>query len=140
MDGIIFSGDCILGEGTAVFENLSEYVKSLELLLTIDATKIYPAHGNIVPEAKKKIEFYLAHRKQREDDILKVFRASPTQSFSAMDIVKTVYKETPENLWPAAAHNVTLVLKKLDDDRKIVLVKDGDDGPVWRLNEEAARL
>lgn len=136
MDGIIFSGDCILGEGTAVFENLSEYISSLELLLKIRPSTIYPAHGNIVPDGKQKIEFYLDHRKQREDDILKVFRAKPDVLFSAMDIVKLVYTETPENLWRAAAHNVTLVLKKLDNDKKIVLIKEGDDGPVWRLNAE----
>ncbi|KAL5274195.1 LACTB2 family protein [Megaselia abdita] len=140
MNEILFSGDCILGEGTAVFEDLSEYVKSLELLLHLNSSTIYPAHGNIVLEAKQKIEFYLAHRKQREEDILKVFRMFPEKMFSAMDIVKEVYKETPENLWLAAAHNVTLVLKKLGNDKKIVFVKDEDDGPAWRLNGEGSRL
>uniref|UniRef100_T1GBP7 Beta-lactamase-like protein 2 homolog n=1 Tax=Megaselia scalaris TaxID=36166 RepID=T1GBP7_MEGSC len=141
MEGIIFSGDCILGEGTAVFEDLFEYMKSLEHLLKIDASKIYPAHGNIIPEAKQKIEFYIAHRKQREEDILKVFNANPSQKYSAMDLVKIIYKETPENLWLAAAHNVTLVLKKLEKENKLVVCKGNEDeGPFWKLSGEHSRL
>lgn len=141
MEGIIFSGDCILGEGTAVFEDLFEYMKSLEHLLKIDASTIYPAHGNIIPEAKQKIEFYIAHRKQREEDILKVFNANPSQKYSAMDLVKIIYKETPENLWLAAAHNVTLVLKKLEKENKLVVCKGNEDeGPFWKLSGEHSRL
>ena len=108
----VFSGDCILGEGSAVFEDLFDYMKSLQRLIDLKPGFIYPGHGPGVQSAMSKIVEYVEHRNQREEQILACIRSAP-QPWTSMDIVKVVYATTPEMYHAAAASNVTHHLKKL---------------------------
>ncbi|XP_035738349.1 beta-lactamase-like protein 2 homolog isoform X1 [Vespa mandarinia] len=127
----LFSGDCILGEGTAVFEDLHDYMISLQKILDIKPSVIYPGHGPIIKDPVPRIEYYIQHRKQREEQILNVLKENSNSSFmSEMDIVQIIYKDTPKNLWPAAAHNVMHHLQKLLKETKVV----GKEGE-WKISE-----
>ena len=70
---------------------------SLKKILDINPSVIYPGHGPVISQKtqktpKEKIEEYIAHRHQREEQILAALRDSSGKKLTAMDIVKLVYK------------------------------------------------
>lgn len=136
-DKTLYSGDCILGEGTAVFEDLYDYMNSLEKILELKPEKIYPGHGNVITGAVEKIQYYIQHRMERERQIYNVI--AEKSQLSIMEIVKNVYKDTPESLWKAAAINVQHHLKKLKKERKIKeFENDGEE--YWEVSSQINKL
>lgn len=102
-------------------------MKSLNTILNLKPSLIYPGHGNIIEDPLEKIKYYIEHRNQREEQILDFFAQEPQQRWQAMDVVKVVYKETPEKLWPAAAYNVSHHLTKLQKEGKLQYFKENDE-------------
>ncbi|KAK0403842.1 hypothetical protein QR680_017153 [Steinernema hermaphroditum] len=116
----IFSGDCILGESTSVFEDLYSYMRSLDKLLKIQPSRIYPGHGPVIEEPVAKITEYIQHRMKRENEIVKAL--GELKEGSSMDITKIVYKDINMAVLLAAASNVKHHLSKLMKEERVTLV------------------
>ncbi|KAJ8867742.1 hypothetical protein PR048_031545 [Dryococelus australis] len=127
----LFSGDCILGEGTAVFEDLHDYMLSLNKILKLKPSCIYPGHGPVIMDPISKVQYYIDHRNEREAQILEVLRNESDKSFTEMDLVENLYKEVPKQLHQAAAVNIFHHLNKLHKEKKIL--RNQDDR--WQFNE-----
>lgn len=70
-----------------------------------------------------KIQFYINHRNQREQQILETMK-SQNQPWTPMELVKIIYVDTPENLYEAAAKNVRHHLEKLVKEGKVMNEND----------------
>lgn len=116
---ILFSGDTILGEGTAVFESLYDYMRSLGTILDCQPSVIYPAHGDVIDKDPfGNINFYIKHRNERESQIMNALDKSPS-ALTALQIVRQVYTTTPMHLWFAAVKVVNQHLAKLSKEKKV---------------------
>ncbi|KAI1332221.1 putative metallo-beta-lactamase domain protein [Xylariaceae sp. FL0255] len=131
----LFTGDNVLGHGTAVFEDLGVYLQSLAKMESLVAGRAYPGHGPVLPAAHAKVAEYIAHRHQRELQVLEVLgSAAHVVDWSPMDLVKVIYADVPESLHLPAAHGVVQILHKLQgEDRVTPGVEDK-----WRLKDKSA--
>jgi glyoxylase-like metal-dependent hydrolase (beta-lactamase superfamily II) len=116
----LFTGDLILGAGTTVIPadggDMALYLDSLEHLLGLELTRIYPAHGPRIGDPHGKIREYLTHRRMRESQVLECL-ASRIAEIPAM--VERMYSETPKFLHAAAAQSVRAHLIKLERDGRV---------------------
>jgi glyoxylase-like metal-dependent hydrolase (beta-lactamase superfamily II) len=131
----LFSGDNVLGVGTTVIPDrggdLAQYLGSLERLLALAPGAIYPAHGPRIADGPGKLREYLAHRLQREQEILAALGDGLVR---VGEIVKRIYAAYPVALHAAASGSVTAHLKKLEREGRVVRSGSGEPrGADWRL-------
>ena len=108
---VMFTGDTILGASSSTVSNLSDYLRSLDILARHRPKTICPGHGPVVTEAEPRIESYIAHRRERERQVLDALGSG----ISGLDgIVDHIYpRNLPQTLREAAARNVLTHLAKL---------------------------
>lgn len=123
---IFFCGDCVLGNGSAVIQDLEEYLKSLEKIKTIkEIENIFSAHGDLIlgkENSFNKINEYIEHRLLREQQILNVLKENKS---TIQEILEKVYPVNLETvLKDRAKDNINVHLKKLIKNKKVALVDD----------------
>ena len=116
----LFSGDNVLGVGTTVIPgvggDLAGYLRSLERLLAEAPRRIYPAHGPRIDDGEAKLREYIAHRLEREAQILEALAAGPDRIPA---VVERVYAAYPRALHAAAGQSVCAHLIKLEREGRV---------------------
>ncbi len=123
--GALFTGDHVMGWSTTVVAppdgDMRAYMQSLEALLDRPETVYYPTHGAPITDPKPFVEALIAHRHERERQILAALEPGPAR---IRDMVPRIYADIPEFLYPAAGLSV---LAHLIDMAERGLVRS--DGP-----------
>lgn len=134
----LFTGDNVLGQGTAVFEDLGTYLGSLAHMEGLFRGRGYPGHGPIVEDGVAKIREYIAHRQQRQDQITATLRATNgaagRAAWEPMELVRVIYSDVPENLHVPAMGGVLQVLRKLESEGTV----SEEAGGRWVLKDRPA--
>ncbi|EEY58383.1 beta-lactamase-like protein [Phytophthora infestans T30-4] len=118
---VLFSGDCVLGFGSCMFDSLADLTASLAKLKDCGAATIYPGHGPVVDDAPAKIMEYITHRQQREFEILEVLKRQG--GLSSPEIVDRIYKPLSYMLRLSARKAVDKHLQKLLVERQVRQVR-----------------
>jgi len=120
--GILFTGDHIVGFGTSVIDepggDVTQYIDSLKRLLTLPVGLICPGHGPEIREPERKIKELIAHRLEREQQILSCLGK---RSMRVNDLVSDIYPELDPRLAELARKQIRAHLNKLVRDGKAVL-------------------
>lgn len=117
-DGVLLSGDTILGRGTAVIAHpdgaLGPYLDSLRRLNQLAEAgkirRILPGHGPEIDQPGKVLRYYLEHRAERLEQVRAARNAGAE---TPREVVERVYADVDQSLWPAAELSVRAQLEYL---------------------------
>jgi glyoxylase-like metal-dependent hydrolase (beta-lactamase superfamily II) len=128
-EGAVLTGDTVLGRGTTVVAHpdgqLGAYLDSLDRLHALAAAhevrSIWPGHGPVIDDALPALDYYIAHRKERLEQVtaaVEQLRNEPHPEGVAADerprrVVEIVYQDVDPVLWGAAELSVRAQLAYL---------------------------
>jgi glyoxylase-like metal-dependent hydrolase (beta-lactamase superfamily II) len=129
--GAVLVGDHVLGRGTSVVTypegDVLAYLESLRRVHDLGPSALYCGHGpELTEDPGAVLDFYLAHRAYREQQLLGVLARGPA---TVDGLVATVYADYPQQVWPAAAQSTRATLDKLRTEGRVEGGL-GDDEPV----------
>lgn len=122
----LFTGDHVMGWATSVVGppdgNMGDYMASLRKLLPRDETVYWPTHGPSIPNPTEYVSSFIAHREEREAQILG-FLASKPQGIA--DIVPVLYASYDKRLWYPAAGSVYAHMLGMVADGRVQVANGG---------------
>jgi len=116
--GVLMTGDNIVGVGSVLIDppqgNMRDYLQSLERMRSLPGLSILlGGHGPAVATPYQKIDEYISHRLEREQNILAAVRAGAT---TPKEIVEKVYTDVSPKAYAMAERAVVAHLERLQED------------------------
>jgi glyoxylase-like metal-dependent hydrolase (beta-lactamase superfamily II) len=106
-ENALFSGDHIMGWSTTVITppdgDMGDYLRSLAVVQDRGFSTLWPTHGPPVRDTGPFIDAYIAHRRDRERQILERLAAGDTR---IRQMVPVIYAAVDSRLHAPAAHSV----------------------------------
>jgi glyoxylase-like metal-dependent hydrolase (beta-lactamase superfamily II) len=117
-EGVLFSGDTLLGSTTTTVHDLADYMASLQRLRDLPNLKlICPGHGPVIENPAQTIDDYIKHRNAREQQI--VAALSTGETLTSWEIMERIYTDIDIRLRCAADGNVRSHLHKLEREGRL---------------------
>ncbi|MEM6823547.1 MAG: MBL fold metallo-hydrolase [Pseudomonadota bacterium] len=117
----LFSGDHVMGWSTTLISppegDVRAFFDTCGRLLERDEKRYFPGHGPPVEMPETRVADLVAHRTEREMQILNELANGPK---SADALAQRIYSEVPTELLPAASRNVFAHLIDLADRNEVV--------------------
>jgi len=118
-DSALLTGDTVLGRGTTVIAQdggLGDYLRTLDELRSLAGSAglrvLLPGHGPVLADPAGVLDYYIAHRQERLDQIRAALAAGAR---TPAEIVAMVYADTDPAVRGAAEWSVRAQLDYLDN-------------------------
>jgi glyoxylase-like metal-dependent hydrolase (beta-lactamase superfamily II) len=120
---VLFTGDTVLDGMFSVVSpqrggDMTEYLESLARMERLRLSRLAPGHGDVIDDARPRIQEYVAHRHERERQVLALLKRGPAK---IADMVTTLYgdRELHPKLVEAAGWQLHAHLLKLKREGKV---------------------
>jgi glyoxylase-like metal-dependent hydrolase (beta-lactamase superfamily II) len=127
-ENALFTGDHVMGWSTTVITppdgDMTDYMASLERVRARGFATLWPTHGPPVRDVRPFLDAYIAHRIERQTQILRALEAGPAR---IADLVPRLYADVDPGLHPAAARSMLAAI--IDLVRRGQVRTDGAPGP-----------
>jgi glyoxylase-like metal-dependent hydrolase (beta-lactamase superfamily II) len=130
----VLTGDLVV-QGSSVMihwsrgGDLGQYLASLERILALGPRRLLPAHGPVIDDPQTVLTGYLAHRRQRERQVIDALHAGHA---TVQAIAESIYDGLAPALLPAARENVRAHLEKLKSEGRAT-----DEDSRWTLQRSS---
>jgi ribonuclease/clavin/mitogillin len=134
--GTLISGDNIVGLGSVLIEttegNMRDYLDSLRRMRALpNLSVIFGGHGPAIANPYTKLDQYIFHRLEREQNILQAVREGAA---TPLDIVARVYTDVSPRAHALAEQAVLAHMEKLENEG---LISRSSEGAVQVSQEKA---